>query len=410
MNRVWIINQFANLPSGSSGTRHYSLAIYLKDKNWLASIISGSIEHNTGIQRLNNKNNIKFEVFNEINFLWLKLSSHKLGSLKSRAINMIYFSIKLIFLRADRFLDKPNLIIGSSPNPFAALASYFLSKRYKVPFIYEVRDLWPKTLFEMNVINSSGIIFKILDLIDTFLAKKSSKIIVLMPGAKDFYKEKGISENKVVWISNGVEYKEKILKNKIKKKKFFMLTYMGSLGPANSIETILHAMFYVNKIIKNKTLIHLKIFGSGAREKKLTELSNKLRLENISFEKPVPKYKVHKILSASDALILAMNNLPGLYKYGVSFNKIFDYLLSARPVLIASCAKFDIIKSSSSGLISNAGNHIMLGKNIIKMTNLTETEKNKFGTNGRNYVLANFLYKDLSEKLVKVLNDVIKSN
>ena len=322
---------------------------------------------------------------------------------------MVYFSLKLIFLNPLRFFEKPDLIIGSSPNPFAAISSYFLSKKYNVPFIYEVRDLWPKTLIEMKVIKAKGFIDKILDFIDTFLAKRASKIIVLMPGGIEFYKGKGIAGNKVVWISNGVDYKELILK-KDKNQEIFILTYMGSLGPANSIETILYAMNYVNKIIQNKALINLKLYGSGSKEKKLIELSNKLKLENVSFEKPVSKNKVHEILSSSDALILAMNDLPRIYKYGISFNKIFDYLLSARPILFASCAKFDIIKSSKAGLISYAGDHIKLGKNITKMINMPENEKKKYGLNGRKYLLENFLYQDLSQKLANTLNEIILNN
>ena len=406
MKKVWIINQFANLPSGSAGTRHFSLAKNLKELYWDASIIAGSIEHNTGNQRLGISEKAKIKIIDDIKFFFIKLRTHKLSSLKGRTFNMIYFFVKLLFSSPHKFLGKPNLIIGSSPNPLAALGSYILSKKYNVPFIYEVRDLWPQTLVEMNVISKNSFLRIILDYLDSFLARKSYKIIVLMKGAKYFYKAKGISEQKVAWISNGVDYKDKIFFNKDYKEKSFTLTYMGSMGPANSVETILYAMNYVNKIKKNKLNIKLKLFGSGSRKKELISLAETFNLKNIYFENPIPKFNVHKVLSSSDSLILAMNNLPSLYKYGISFNKIFDYLLSGRPILIASCAKYDIIKTSNSGLISNAGDYRMLGENITKMINLSEVKRLEYGDNGRKYVLKNFLYKNLANNLADLLKEL----
>ena len=228
-----------------------------------------------------------------------------------------------------------------------------------------------------------------------------------MKGANKFYKSKGISTDKIIWISNGVDFKEKIFFKTLEKRKEFNLTYMGSMGPANSIETILYATRYVNEKFKKNIQVNLNLIGSGSKKEELIKLANTLNLENVNFKKPVPKLKVHNILSSSDCLILAMNNLPGLYKYGISFNKIFDYLLSARPILIASCASNDFVRSSNSGLISNAGDYKMLGRNIINMINLSEEDRFKYGNNGRKFVLENFLYEDLSRKLLNVINQCI---
>ena len=326
MKRVWIINQFANIPSGSGGTRHYSLAKHLKNNNWNTTIIAGSLEHKTGCQRLNTNKQVKLENVEGIDFLWIKLNPHKSFSLKRRASNMIYFFLKLVFFNLNKFIQKPDLIIGSSVTPFAALGGYLLAKKHKVSFIYEVRDLWPKTLIEMKVIKPNGIISKVFNFIDTFLAKRSSKIIVLMPGGIDFYKSKGINKKKVFWISNGVEYKNKIEFKKNPEDKFFNITYTGSMGPSNSLDTILYAINYLNKFRNYKNNVNLRLIGCGSDKEKLIKIKEKLNLENIFFEKPVSKNKIHEILSSSDALILTMNNIPELYKYGISFNSIIDHI------------------------------------------------------------------------------------
>lgn len=407
MQNIWIINQFANLPTGSTGTRHYSLAKYLINHDIKSIIIAGSLEHNTGKQRLKNSEKLKLEKCDDINFLWIRLQNHRLSSLKSRSINMMTFFRKLIFINFDEVIEKPQLIIGSTVSPFAALGAYLLSIKYHVPFIYEVRDLWPKTLIEMKVIKKYGFPSLILNFIDFFLAKRSKKIIVLMKGGVSFYVKKGIKKEKIVWISNGVEYKEKMESKKEKNNKIFKLTYLGSMGPSNSLETIIYAMNYIKKNYNLQDQIQLELIGEGSLKEYFKNLSKKLSLKNVIFKKPILKDNVHETLSSSDALILAMNNFPLLYQYGVSFNKLFDYLLSARPILFASCAKYDIIKASKSGMISKSGDYKKLAKNIIRMKNLTDLEKNKYGNNGRKYVIKNFLYQNLSEKLSITIKQTI---
>ena len=104
----------------------------------------------------------------------------------------------------------------------------------------------------MKIIKRNSVVSIIFDFVDTFLAKRSSKIIILMPGGKINYNEKGISEKKIFWISNGVEYKEKIELKKSLTNKKLKLTYMGSMGPSNSLETIMYAMNYLNKFEMHK--------------------------------------------------------------------------------------------------------------------------------------------------------------
>ena len=407
MKHIWIINQFANLPSESSGTRHFSLSKYFHKYNWSATIISGSIEHSTFKQRLTTNQKLKIEIFDKVTFLLVRLKKYKSNSLNRRIFNMIIFFIKLITLKLDKYIDKPDIIIGSTVSPLAALGALIISWKYRLPFIYEVRDLWPETLIEMKVIKRNGLIAFLINQLDIFLAKCSSKVILLMPGGIRYYVKNGIAKEKLTWIPNGVEEN----KNFIYKKKFssskFEIIYLGSHGPSNSLKTIIYSVAYLKDKGIDLNQFEIKLIGDGTQKDQLKRLAKLLKLSNIRFEDPILNSKVQEHLKTADALVLTMNNLPKLYQYGISFNKIFDYLYSGRPILMTSCSFYNYVEISKSGLVCPAEDYKLLGNNILKMMEYSNAERNNMGLRGREYVLKNFLYENLSEKLVSLLNNLI---
>tara|TARA_A100001388_G_scaffold226795_1_gene178027 strand:- start:191 stop:1417 length:1227 start_codon:yes stop_codon:yes gene_type:complete len=408
MKKVLIVNQFACLPEESSGTRHYSLSKYFSKYNWKAFIIAGSIEHSTSKQRLRKNQKIKLKIIDNVTFFLIKLKKHKSSSLKFRIFNMILFFIKLISTKFDKYIDKPDVIIGSTISPLAALGALIISWRYGVPFIYEVRDLWPETLIEMNLIKRKSLISFLISQLDIFLAKRSLKTICLMPFGIKYYMKNGISKDKLIWIPNGVEedkkfiYQEKIASSK------FKIIYLGSHGPSNALKTIIYAVSYLKNKGINLNLFEIKLIGDGPIKDEIKNLTKLLKLSNIVFEDSVPKSHVQEKLKTADALVLTMNNLPKLYQYGISFNKIFDYFYSGRPILMTSCASYNYIEISKSGLVCPAEDYKILGKNILKMMGYSNSQRKNMGLRGREYVLKNFLYNNLSEQLVNTLNNSIR--
>lgn len=407
MKHIWIINQFASLPSESSGTRHFSLSRYFYKYNWSATIIAGSIEHSTSKQRLRNNQKVKKEIIDKVTFFLIKLTKHKSTALKKRILNMILFFIKLLIIKLDKYINKPDIIIGSTISPLAALGALIISWRYRVPFIYEVRDLWPETLIEMNVIKRNSLICFAMYQLDIFLAKCSLKTISLMPGGIEYYKKNGIKKDKLMWLPNGVEEDKNFIYNKKIASSKFKIIYLGSHGPSNALKTIIYSASYLKDKGVKQDLLEIKFIGQGPQKDELKRLVKLLKLQNIIFEDSIPKSQVQEKLKTADALVLTMNNLPKLYQYGISFNKIFDYLYSGRPILMTSCATHNYIEISKSGLVCPADDYKMLARNILKMMKYSDSQRNKIGLRGREYVLKNFLYRNLSKQLVNTLNKSI---
>ena len=200
---IWILNHYAQEPSGSGGTRHFHLAENLVNHGWCSIIIAASVDHSTGRQRLGKGIDKKLEKINDISFLWIKTPKYS-GNGIGRILNMLVFTFRVILPSTTKNLNKPDVVMGSSVHLFTALAAALIANRFRVPFIFEVRDLWPQTLIDMGRIREGSFIVWILRWIEKWLYRQAERIIVLLPYAWKYIVPLGFSKEKIIWIPNGV--------------------------------------------------------------------------------------------------------------------------------------------------------------------------------------------------------------
>lgn len=402
---VWIFNHYAIEPGEPGGTRHFDLASGLVEHDWNAIIIASSVVHVSGRQRLSENEPYRIEYYDKIPFVWLKTPSYH-GNGGGRLFNMLAYTIKAIFSGYSSFLPKPDVVIGSSVHPLAAIAGALLAKKHSVPFIFEVRDLWPQTLIDMGRVREKSLIVKVLRFIELWLYKRASKIITLGPTASDYIVPLGIPEGKIVWIPNGaVIYPMHTTDEAKEGSEPFTLMYFGAHGQANGLDTILHAM----KLVSDKyssAQIKLRLIGDGPLKQDLVALADTLGLENVSFEPAVPKNMIPSLASEADAFVISVLNLPGLYRFGISMNKIFDYFAAAKPVVIAVDASNNPIDEAGAGITVAPDSPEAFAKAILELYNMAKPVRAKMGLAGRDYVEKNHSFEVLSTRLAKTLNEV----
>lgn len=204
MKTVWIVNHYAQTPGGVGGTRHYQLAKALRRQGWNACILAASTEYNTGFQRLAQGERVRLDVIDEIPFLWLRAPVYR-GNGLSRIVNMFAFALHLLGRDPSQLLKRPDVIIGSSVHPFAVWSAEVLARRFKVPFVFEVRDLWPQTLIDFGLIKQRGLAARLLRALEAYLYRRASVIISLLPFAYRYIQNFGVSPRRIVWIPNGVD-------------------------------------------------------------------------------------------------------------------------------------------------------------------------------------------------------------
>jgi glycosyltransferase involved in cell wall biosynthesis len=412
---IWIFNHYAIPPSLPGGTRHYDFAKELTRRGYKIKIFTSSYIHGKNIELLKALEINKIEKIDDIEFIWIKTPHYKNNDIK-RIINMIYYAIKIYFI-AQKLKQKPDIIIGSSVHLFACLSAYCVSKKLNCKFISEIRDLWPETLIDMGAIKRDNLLAKLLRKFEKFIYIKSVKIITLLPNAKEYIKSLGIKEDKIVYISNGVDIVSFDLRKKTydindfinmnKYKDKFKIVYAGAIGSANAIETILYTAEILSKNKKNN--IQFILIGDGQEKEHFIKFTKENKLSNIVFYKSISKYYIPNLFDKADILLLTAKNI-NIYKYGFSFNKSFDYMASGKPVLFAGNVFNNIVKDANAGLCVPPEDPKSLYKAIMDLYNMSDEERNGLGKNGRKYVEKHYDIKVLTDKLEKVIKEVCKEN
>ena len=405
---VWILNHYAISPDMSGGTRHYDLGKELVRRGHKVTIFASGFDHNTKKYiKVHPKERYKIEDYNGICFVWLKTIPYY-GNNWRRLLNMISYGVRVISV--CRAIEKPDVIIGSSVHPFAVLAAWWLARRYKTRFIFEVRDLWPQTAVEMGAIKTTGIPAKILYAWEKFMYKKAEKIIVLLPNAKEYIVKRGIDPKKIVWIPNGVDLEQFNKNNRLdlsseaakafaKFKDKFKVVYTGAHGSTNGLETIIDAAYL---LFKKSANIHFFLIGDGPEKKKLIKNVQEKVIDNITFLDPVPKLQIPRILSQSDLLLHCLKKLD-IFKSGISPNKLYDYLASGKPIIMSAEAANNIVQDAKAGITVEPENPEALAKGIVKIQEMAPEERQKLGANGRAYVEKYHNTRALADILEKIL-------
>lgn len=410
MKRVWILNHYAQEPGGAGGTRHFHLAQHLVEHDWQANVIAASVELNSGRQRLEPHEMVRHENFSGVPFLWVRTPEYK-GNGGGRMFNMLSYSLRVLRRKTTRDLPPPDVVIGSSVHPFAAMAGALLARRFGVPFVFEVRDLWPQTLVDLGRLDEGAFVTRVLRWLERWLYRRATRIVVLLPRAWEYIVPLGIAREKIVWIPNGVDLSLFPLAPQPKRQESrpFTLMYFGAHGQANGLDNLLQAMALVGKQPEGQ-FIRLRLVGQGPLKQELMAQASRLGLDNVVFEPPVPKSEIPGLAAQADAFVITVLALPKLYRYGISMNKLFDYLAAERPIVIASGASNNPVADAGAGLTVEPGKPEALAQAIIEIASLPLDEREQMGLRGRTYVEQNHSFERLAGHLAGMLNEISNTN
>jgi len=395
-----MINHHALTPDMSGGTRHYDFAKELVKRGYKVTIIASSfhyLKHQEMKTYSDNKNYLQ-ESIDGIDFIWIKIPPYQ-GSGFARVKNMLSFMFSVISSIPKLNLPRPDTILGSSVHLFAVYAAYVLCKRYKSKFIMEVRDLWPQTLIDMGIFKWHPFIL-LLGFLEKYLYKKADVIITNLPKAYLYIEKLGIEENKIKWVSNGVDL-DNIQYRKPLVTKNLTIMYTGAIGIANNLDILLDVAIK----LKNRDTIKFKIVGAGTEKERLIEKLKTLNLSNVEFINPVPKTEISDLLATADVLFFNLKDSP-VFNYGISSNKLFDYMAAGRVVIFSANVPNNLIKESNGGFTIPVNSVIELEKAIIAVNELSFKQKEEIGLNNRKYVSEQYSIPILTDKLEQIIKEL----
>lgn len=404
MKQVWILNHYAAEPDGVGGTRHFHLAERLPRHGWEASVIASSVELNSGRQRLDDGESCRVDIARGVRFLWLRVP-HYSGNGVGRMLNMFAFSVGALRRSFTGALPQPDVIVGSSVHPFAAAAGALLARRHRVPFIFEVRDLWPQTLIDLGRISEKSLAARLMRQLERWLCRRAARVIVLLPKASDYYVPLGVPGERVLWIPNGVDLSMFGRQEWMPRRgsELFTLMYFGAHGEANGLENVLRAM----ALLQERNLpVRLRLIGDGPRKPALVSLATDLALSNTEFSPPVPKSRIPGLAAEADAFVFNLVDAP-VFRYGISSNKLFDFLAAGRPIVFCCDAANNPVAEAGAGVTVRPGNPAALADAIASLIAVPESERKAMGERGRTHVEENYGFDALAGRFAAALNDCL---
>ncbi len=398
---IWIINQYAGSPEYGMNFRSYYIGKELVKKGYKVTIFTSSYTHQR-IKLPKIKKTFTQEYIDGIRYIWVKTPKYKNSKSLGRFWSMIIFMIKLFFYK-DSSKQKPDVVIASSLSIFSTLNGWIWSKKYKSEFLFEVRDLWPQTLIEIGNVSKYHPLVLFMRIFEDIGYKKAKYVISLLPKAKEHMINKGMKENKYIYIPNGVCLDEiklinslpNSIKEKIPKDKF-IIGYTGTIGIANALDYLCEAA----KLLENKKDIAFVIVGNGKEKEKLMK---KYKSANLIFIDSVPKEYIQAILKEFDVCYIGLKK-EKIFKYGVSPNKLFDYMLASKPILYAIESGNNIVKEVNCGISVKAEDAKEIVNGVLKLYEMDCSYLNKLGRNGKEYIIKNQTYKILTKKFESLLD------
>ncbi len=379
---IWFINHYANPPSAPGDARHFSHARELIRRGHEVRIVACSMLHlqQSEIVKQEGREQWTHAMHDGVPFTWIPARPYE-GRSFQRILNMFQFAWRTVRLKWAEGLAPPDLVLGSSPHPFAALAAQRIAAHYKVPFVLEIRDAWPYVLTEVGGQSRYHPFVWLVDRTMRFLYARAERIIMFSKNSAPLLEENGAEPGKIVWIPHGVDLEICPQPRPAEENGKFTVTYIGSHSQWNSLDAILDAA----KLLQRRPDIVIRFVGSGSHKSGLMERARVEKIENVEFLDSVPKTQIGELLHSSDAFIIN-NRRDGVSKRWMSFSKLYEYLAAGRPVVFGSFTDNDPVRESGAGVSVNADDPQSLADGITFLASCSAEQLAEFGRLGRRYI------------------------
>jgi glycosyltransferase involved in cell wall biosynthesis len=416
---VWIWNHYATNMFFDQAGRHYWFAENLLKEGYKPTIFCASTNHFSDNHIDTKGSNYLVDSVNSIPFAFVNTPEYK-GNGKKRVLNMISF-YRGLFKTAKEYAKlngKPDVILASSVHPLTLVAGIKIAKKYNVPCICEVRDLWPESIIEFNGLKKSSLIAKILYQGEKWIYKKADRLIFTIEGGADYIKDQGwdkgnrgpIDISKVHHINNGIDieafdynvgsnvYED----NDLDDPDTFKVVYAGSIRKANNLKLIINAAKHIKDNGYDKIIF--LIFGDGDEKEKLLKRCVDESIDNVIFKGKVEKKFIPSILSKANINILNYSNHE-IWKYGGSQNKNFEYLASEKPILSTITMGYDIIEKYCAGISLKSQDPETISEAISSIFSMDEELYKEMAHNARS-AAQDYDFRVLTKNLIDIVESI----
>jgi hypothetical protein len=288
------------------------------------------------------------------------------GVLK-RSLDFLSFAI-MGYIAGRR--EKPDVIVATSPQLLTALAGHWLGRARRVPWIFEVRDMWPDSVLAVDALNE-GFMIRVLRRLEMSLYASAARIVTISDALRELIAAKGIDRDKIGVVYNGIdphrltprEKSPRLLQHFGYEGKF-VIGYVGTHGMAQKLETVVTAA----KMLEAHDDIRFLFVGDGARREALVEMAAGLKLSSIQFHGLVTSTTVVEYIALCDAIVVPLRK-SALFE-GALPTKIFEAAAMERPIILSvEGIAADLIRKHDAGVVIEQEDVAGLAAAILALRN-----------------------------------------
>lgn len=283
-----------------------------------------------------------------------------------------YVSFMLAAFLASLFVRRVDVVIGTSPQFFTAVAAWAVGAVKLIPFVFELRDLWPESIKAVGAMKESAAI-RMLERLELFLYRRASLIVSVTHSFKRALAARGIDPAKIIVVTNGVDMKrfsprqkDAELERDLEYRNCFVAGYIGTHGMAHGLQTLLEAMHRLQHQ-PGATELRLMLLGDGAQKRSLQEEAKRLDLRNVRFVDTVSKDQVARYWSLLDVSIIHLRRTE-LFTTVIP-SKLFECMGMGIPVLLGvEGESADIVEKEGAGIAFEPENVDALVGALLKVS------------------------------------------
>jgi colanic acid biosynthesis glycosyl transferase WcaI len=413
--KILYVSQYFPPEMGAPAARAAELARHWAGSGHEVSVLTGFPNHPTGVvpeewrprlrhltyhERVAATGEASFDVYRT--WLW------PLPNRQAHERMRNYASFCLSAALRGLTLPRPDAIIATSPQLLVGLAGWWLAFARGVPFVFEVRDLWPESLAAVGVAGEGSLLHHTLAGIANFLYQRADRIVVVSPAFREPLTTRWrVPADKIAVVENGVETdlfapqtpeQNEALRHELGADGKFLVVYIGTMGNAHGLETLLDAAARLRS--SNPDVLFLLI-GEGAEKERIQSLARESGLENVRFLDQQPREKIPAFISAADACLVLLKK-SDVFKTVIP-TKMLEFMSCARPVILGVDGQArEIIEQAGAGLVIEPENSVALAEAVTQLASDRELGAD-LGRKGREHILQGFSRAQTAQKYIAVL-------
>ena len=341
-----------------------------------------------------------------VDFEWYRLPSYD-GNGARRAANIVTFAT-LLRARSGALARefRPDIVVASSTHPLDIYGARSIARRSGARLVFEVHDLWPLTPIELGGVSPRNPFIMAMDRAERYACRHADLVVSILPAADDYLVTRGLDRARYVHIPNGISLGElegdaeplpaahAELIASLRAAGTFIVGYTGGIGMANALDDLVGALALVPA-----ERVAALVWGDGPDRAALEERIAREGIANVHLLGRIPKPAVGSALAACDAAFLGWKRL-GIYRYGVSPNKLWDYMAAGRPIVHATSAPGDPVAACGCGVSVPAEDPRALADALLDLASRPAAELAEMGRRGRVSVEQNNDYAVLAARFL----------